>query len=55
MLCPTVTFMETVTQKAKADEVANEQVNNIEAIRSTTSFSHLPNHYTTKMLICGDD
>ena len=30
----------------KADEVRNEQVNNIEAIRSTTTFSHLPNYCT---------
>ena len=55
MVTLTATPMGTVTLKANADEVANEQVNNIEAIRSTTTFSHLPNHYTTKVLVCGDD
>ena len=45
----------TVTVSAKPHEVANEQVNNIEAIRSTTTFSHLPNHDTNEVLVCGDD
>ena len=37
-----------VTATAKvANEVRNEQVNNIEAIRPSTTFSHLPNYCTT--------
>ena len=44
-----------VTPTPKADEVRNEQVNNIEAIRSTTTFSHLPNYCTNKVLVCEDD
>ena len=45
----------TVTVSAKPHEVANEQVNDIEAIRSTTTFSHLPNHDTNEVLVCGDE
>ena len=55
MVTLTATPMETVTPTAKPHEAANEQVNNIEAIWSTTTFSHLPNHYTTETLVCGDD
>ena len=36
-----------VTATAKVDEVRNEQVNNNEAIRSSKTFSHLPNYCTT--------